>query len=121
LFTDLESSTRLWETEPDAMGVALARHDGILRAAVEGCGGSIVKTTGDGILAVFDSVADTLLATVGAQTALGLESWPTAHPLRVRMGIHYGEGEFRDGDYFGPALNRAARIMAAGHGGQVLV
>ncbi len=121
LFTDLESSTRLWEAHPDQMRVSLARHDTILRQAIEEARGTIVKMTGDGLLATFDSPADALIATVNAQRGFAGENWSTPEPLRVRMGIHIGEGEKRDGDYFGPAVNRAARIMSAGHGGQVLV
>ncbi len=121
LFTDIESSTRLWEEHPEEMAPALARHDDILSQAVEQAGGRVVKTTGDGLLAVFDSPIDTVLATIEAQRALTAETWGATGPLRVRMGVHAGDTENRDGDYFGPAMNRAARIMAAGHGGQVLL
>jgi len=121
LFTDLVGSTRLWEDQPEAMRRALARHDEILRGAVEGQDGHVVKTTGDGVHAVFASVADALEAAAAGQRELGAEVWGTTAPLRVRMGIHTGAAEFRDGDYFGAPLNRAARLMAAGHGGQVLV
>lgn len=121
LFTDLVGSTRLWEDQPEAMRRALARHDEILRGAVEGQGGHVVKTTGDGVHAVFASVADALETAAAGQRELGAEVWGTTAPLRVRMGIHTGAAEFRDGDYFGAPLNRAARLMAAGHGGQVLV
>src|SRR5205807_7033330 len=78
-------------------------------------------TGGDGLGAVFTRAGDALGAAVAAQEALEAEPWPTASPLRVRMGVHTGEATERDGDYFGPAVNRAARLMAAGHGGQVLV
>jgi class 3 adenylate cyclase len=121
LFTDIEGSTRLWEEHPDDMATALARHDAILNEAVDRAGGKVVKTTGDGLLAVFDSVTETLAATIDAQRSLLAEKWGPTGPLRVRMGVHPGETESRDGDYFGPAMNRAARIMAAGHGGQVLL
>jgi predicted ATPase/class 3 adenylate cyclase len=121
LFTDIESSTRLWEEHPEEMATALARHDAILNQAVERAGGRVVKTTGDGLLAVFDSPIDTVLATIEAQRALIADTWEATGPLRVRMGVHTGDTENRDGDYFGPAMNRAARIMAAGHGGQVLL
>ena len=121
LFTDLESSTRMWEAYPDRMGAALAEHDRILRQAVEGCSGTVVKSTGDGMLAIFDSVPRCLAACVEAQRGLGAAEWQTPEPLRVRMGVHVGEAEARAGDYFGTDVNRAARIMAAGHGGQVLV
>jgi len=121
LFTDLEGSTRLWEEYPEAMKVALARHDAILRDAVVSRGGHVVKTTGDGLLAAFGLAEGALGAAGDAQLALGAEGWGVTGPLRVRMGVHTGAAEFRDGDYFGPALNRAARLMQAAHGGQVLV
>ena len=121
LFTDLEGSTRLWEEQPQAMRAALARHDEVLRGAVEAQGGLVVKTTGDGLHAVFGSAEGAVAAAVAGQQALAEERWEATGPLRVRMGVHTGEGELRDDDYFGPALNWAARLMAIGHGGQVLV
>ena len=121
LFTDIEGSTRLWEEHGDAMAAALARHDEILNQAVAQAGGSVLKTTGDGMIAVFDSVSDSLSAAIDSQGGLEQEQWGPTGPLLVRMGIHSGDTESREGDYFGPAMNRAARIMAAGHGGQVLV
>ncbi|HET7846000.1 MAG TPA: adenylate/guanylate cyclase domain-containing protein, partial [Acidimicrobiia bacterium] len=121
LFTDIEASTRLWEEHPSEMTAALARHDAILTDAVAQGNGRVVKTTGDGMIAVFDSVEATLAAAIQAQETLAAEPWESTGPLRVRMGVHAGDTESRDGDYFGPAMNRAARIMAAGHGGQVLL
>jgi predicted ATPase/class 3 adenylate cyclase len=122
VFTDLERSTGLWEEHPKAMKQALARHDAILRGAVEAHHGHVVKTTGDGVHAVFASARDALEASLAAQRALTTERWPeVTGPLRVRIGVHTGEAESRDGDYYGSALNRAARLMAIGHGGQVLV
>jgi predicted ATPase/class 3 adenylate cyclase len=121
LFTDVESSTRLWEQFPDAMKGALARHDQILRDAVVGANGRVVKTTGDGLMAVFDSAPASVSACLGAQQGLMEAKWDTTGPLRVRMGINVGEADNRDGDFHGPAVNRTARIMAAGHGGQVLL
>ncbi|MDX1691858.1 MAG: adenylate/guanylate cyclase domain-containing protein, partial [Acidimicrobiia bacterium] len=121
LFTDLESSTRLWEHHPDKMTSALARHDAILRDAIADAGGVLVKSTGDGLLAAFETPRNAVDTALAAQRALVSEEWPTPEPLRVRMGVHVGEGELRDGDYFGPAVNRAARIMDAAHGGQVLL
>jgi predicted ATPase/class 3 adenylate cyclase len=120
LFTDLEGSTRLWEEHPDMMQVALARHDELLRDAVESHGGFVVKTTGDGVHAAFATAPDALEAAVAAQLQLGAEAWETTEPLRVRMGIHTGLAEVRDGDYYGSAVNRAARLMAAANGGQIL-
>lgn len=121
LFTDIESSTRLWEEHPTTMPDALARHDRALGAAITGNGGRIVKTTGDGMIAVFDDTADAVQAALAGQTALNAESWAATGPLRARMAIHVGDTESRDDDYFGPTMNRASRIMGAGHGGQVLV
>jgi predicted ATPase/class 3 adenylate cyclase len=121
LFTDVEGSTRLWEQSPDQMRSALARHDGILRAAIATSGGEVVKATGDGMMAVFDHPSAAVTASVEAQRALGAEAWPHSCAIRVRMGIHTGPAESRGGDYFGPTVNRTARIMAAGHGGQVLL
>jgi predicted ATPase/class 3 adenylate cyclase len=121
LFTDLEDSTALWERHPDAMRAALARHDEIVPAAVEDRGGYVVKSTGDGFLAAFASAADAVGAAIDAQLALVAEMWTATGPLRVRMGIHTGAAELRDGDYHGPPLNRAARLMSVGHGGQILV
>src|SRR4051794_6122529 len=121
LITDIEGSTRLWEERADAMAIALARHDGLLRAAVEGRAGTIIKTTGDGLLAVFDDPAAAVAAALDGQRALRDAAWGDTGALRVRMAIHSGTAEIRDGDYFGQALNRSARILAIGHGGQVLL
>ena len=103
------------------MAVALAAHDAILRDAVEQARGTVVKTTGDGMLAAFDGPRAAVDACVAGQRAILDHAWPTAAPLRVRMAIHSGSAENRDGDFFGPALNRVARLLAIGHGGQVLV
>jgi predicted ATPase/DNA-binding SARP family transcriptional activator len=121
LFTDLETSTRLWEEHGAAMPAALARHDAILRAAVEHHDGRVVKTTGDGTFAVFTDAASAVRAAIEAQRMLAEEPWGATGPLRARIALHTGIAESRDGDYFGPTLNRAARLMAIGHGGQVLV
>jgi len=133
LFTDIEGSTTLWEQRPDAMQPALERHDKVLRHAIESFEGRIVKTTGDGVFAVFASGRNALAACLAAQRALqgtrpGAESPEAAASdtslpiaLTVRMGLHSGVAQLRDGDYFGPALNRAARIMSIAHGGQVLL
>jgi predicted ATPase/class 3 adenylate cyclase len=120
LFTDLERSTRLWELERAAMPEALRRHDEILQGAIEGHAGYRVKGTGDGVHAAFATAEDAITAAVAAQLALTDEDWGDIGPLRVRMGIHTGSAELRDDDYFGPALNRAARLMAAAHGGQIV-
>ncbi len=120
LFTDIEGSTRLWEEHAAAMGRALAEHDRLLRSSIEATGGSVVKTTGDGMLAVFADPAAAVDAALGAQRALRDATWGETGPLRVRMALHAGHAESRDGDYFGPALNRVARILAIGHGGQII-
>src|SRR3954451_2769982 len=121
LFTDLESSTRLWQDHPDAMTLALARHDEIFRDAITSHRGYVVKTTGDGVHAAFTAARDAIDAAVDAQVALAREQWPLPEGLRARIGIHTGPADQRDGDYYGPAANRTARLMAIGHGGQILV
>ena len=135
LFTDIEGSTRLWERRPEAMRAALAIHDRLLRQAIESNGGHVVKMTGDGVMAAFGSPAGAVAAALAAQRALLTTTGhrpPTADTLppdplntdlliRARMGIHTGAAELREGDYHGPTLNRAARLMATGHGGQVLL
>jgi predicted ATPase/class 3 adenylate cyclase len=123
LFTDIESSSKLWEQHPEAMKAVLARHDAILHGAVEAHHGRVIKTTGDGIHAVFDAAAHGLDAALAAQQALFAETWAEIQPeaVRVRMALHTGEAEARAGDYYGPALNRAARLMSIGHGGQTLL
>jgi predicted ATPase/class 3 adenylate cyclase len=120
LFTDIEGSTRLWEERAAAMGTALAQHDRLLRASVEARAGTVIKTTGDGMLAVFGEPARAVEAAIDAQRALRDATWGDTGPLRVRMALHAGTAEARDGDYFGPALNRVARILSIGHGGQVI-
>jgi predicted ATPase len=112
LFTDIEGSTRRWEADADEMRIALAAHDEVLRGAIEGHGGWLFKHTGDGVCAAFASPRSAVDAAVAAQLQL---------ELPVRMGLATGEAELRGGDYFGAVLNRAARVMAAGHGGQILL
>ena len=119
LFTDIEGSTQLWEKHPEAMKGALARHDSILREAIEANGGQVIKTTGDGIHGVFEKAVDAVHATIMAQRAL--KDSKLNPPIKVRMGLHTGEAELRADDYHGQALNRAARMMAVGHGGQILL
>ena len=112
LFTDIEGSTRRWEADADGMRAALAAHDTVLREAIEAHGGWLFKHTGDGVCAAFASPRSAVDAAVAAQRVL---------ELPVRMGLATGEGELREGDYFGAVLNRAARVMASGHGGQILL
>jgi len=121
LFTDLERSTRLWQEYPEAMKPALARHDEIVRAAVESHGGYVVKLTGDGVHAAFPDAASAVLSARDLQIGLAHEAWSETGQLRVRTGIHTGPAELRDGDYYGTAVNRAARLMSIAHGGQVVV
>jgi len=122
LFTDVENSSSLWEQSRDAMRTALARHDELLHRVIESHGGRVVKDTGDGVMAVFESPSQGIEAALEAQRAIVATSWPEATgPLRVRMGLHTGESHERDGDFFGSTLNRAARVMGIGHGGQILV
>ena len=112
LFTDVEGSTRRWEADADEMRLALAAHDEVLRGAIEAHGGWLFKHTGDGVCAAFASPRSAVDAAVAAQLQL---------ELPVRMGLATGEAELREADYFGAVLNRAARVMAAGHGGQILL
>ncbi len=112
LFTDVEGSTRRWEADAESMRAALAAHDEVLRRAIEAHDGFLFKHTGDGVCAVFASPTAAVDAAVAAQREL---------ELPVRMGLATGEAELRGEDYFGAVLNRAARVMAAGHGGQILL
>ena len=121
LFTDIEGSTRHWESSPDAMRPALARHDQLLREAIEGHGGFVFKTVGDAFCAAFATANQALDAALAAQAGLAAESWELPMPLLVRMALHTGTCDERGGDYFGQPLNRVARLMAAGHGGQTLL
>jgi class 3 adenylate cyclase len=122
LFTDIEGSTQLWEGHPEAMQTALARHDDLLRKIIETQGGYIIKTTGDGLHAVFERVTEGVAAALICQQALVSEAWPgLPGPLRVRMGLHTGEAELREGDYYGSIVNRTARLMSLAAGGQTLL
>jgi predicted ATPase/class 3 adenylate cyclase len=121
LFTDIEGSTRMWEQQQSEMSEALARHDQILRQCIESNRGYVVKTAGDAFCAAFQAPVDGLLAAIAAQQQLAAETWVTDVPIRARMGLHSGHCEERDGDYFGPNANRAARISDTAHGGQTVV
>ncbi len=121
LFSDIEGSTQLWEQQPERMRVALARHDAIARTAVEEHRGVVVKMSGDGVHAAFDDPLDAVSATLQLQQALADPEATSGVALRVRCGLHAGVHERRDNDFFGGAVNRAARIMCAAHGGQILV
>jgi class 3 adenylate cyclase len=124
LFTDIENSTPLWERFPVEMEAALADHDRMMREAIESHGGLVVKTTGDGVHAVFEMAQDAVAAALAAQTAVitGSDLPDLAGaPIRIRAGLHTGDAQLRDGDYYGSAVNRAARLMGIGHGGQILL
>ena len=120
LFTDIEGSTRKWEEQPELMRAALMLHDGLVRDAVESHGGRVVKSTGDGVFASFARTQNGASSAVAAQVALAEAVWPDGLGLRVRMGLHVGTATERDGDYFGPDVNRAARVMSVAHGGQIV-
>jgi class 3 adenylate cyclase len=121
LFTDVEGSTRLWAEHTEAMERALTRHDGLLRRAIDAHAGSVFSTAGDSFAAAFHRVVDAASAALDGQLALHAEPWPELpQPLRVRMGLHTGVAYERGGDYFGPEVNLAARVMAAAWGGQIL-
>lgn len=121
LFSDIESSTLTWERYPNEMKDALERHDIIVTTEVEKAGGRVVKTTGDGFMAVFDDVESGVLASSALQLALDSQNWGTIESLKARMALHLGEAQQRENDYFGPTVNRTARLMSAGHGGQILL
>jgi predicted ATPase/class 3 adenylate cyclase len=128
LFTDIEGSTQLWSRHPETMRAALACHDALLREAVEHHGGAVFKTVGDAFHAAFSTAADALAAALAAQRALQAERWaqfggPGASQasVAVRVALHTGTADVRGDDYIGPTLNRVARILAAGHGGQILL
>jgi predicted ATPase/class 3 adenylate cyclase len=121
LFTDIEGSTRRWEALPQAMASALQTHDTILRGTIERHSGYVFKTIGDAFCAVFGDPLDALNATLDTQRALAGQPWGEVGHVRVRMALHSGTPEHRDRDYFGPPVNRVARLLATGAGGQVLV
>ncbi len=111
LFTDIEGSTKLWEAYPGAMQQALARHDELLRQAIENNNGYVFKTVGDAFCAAFPTAPDALNAAVQSHLRLLNEEWGETGSLRVRMGLHTGVAEERDGNYFGQTLNRVARLQ----------
>jgi predicted ATPase/class 3 adenylate cyclase/Flp pilus assembly protein TadD len=121
LFTDIEGSTRRWETHRAQMQHAVKRHDELIRAISTKHGGVVFKTIGDAFCIAFGRPEDALGAALDAQNILGGEDFTGVDGLRARMAIHTGTADERDGDYFGPTVNRVARLLAVGHGGQVLV
>jgi class 3 adenylate cyclase len=118
LLTDVEGSTALWEDAPEAMRIALAAHDALFERAVHQQRGIHIRPRGEGDsrFAVFASAPDAVAAALAIQRAFQAENWQTSRPLSVRIGLHSGEAELRDGDYYGSAVNRCARLRNLGHG-----
>jgi class 3 adenylate cyclase len=122
LFTDIEGSTARWERDREAMAAAVARHLTLLRAATEAHNGTLFKVVGDAVQAAFPTAPDAVVAALDAQRTLHKESWPeSVGALPVRMALHTAAATPQDGDYLAPGLNRLSRLLAAGHGGQVLI
>src|ERR687886_1828781 len=123
LFTDIAGSTALWDQQPEAARVALARHDGLVEQIVVAHDGTVVRPPGEGDsrFAVFARATDAVTAAAALQQALAAEPWPTPTPLQVRIALHTGEADLREGDYYGTAVNRCARLRAVAHGGQTLL
>jgi predicted ATPase/class 3 adenylate cyclase len=121
LFTDIEGSTKLWEAHPQVMGATLARHDALARETIARANGHVFKTVGDAFCAAFATAGDALAAALQVQLALDAEPWPEGTPIKVRMALHTGAVETRDSDYFGQTLNRVARLLSTGYGGQTLL
>ncbi|HEX8959015.1 MAG TPA: adenylate/guanylate cyclase domain-containing protein, partial [Solirubrobacterales bacterium] len=120
LYTDVEGSTQLWEASPDATRGAMARHDSLLRETVASRGGVVFRSQGDGLCAAFATASSAVAAALAIQRALAAEPWPTPSPIRVRIALHAGAVEVQAGDYVGSCLNRVARLLGIGHGGQAL-
>jgi predicted ATPase/class 3 adenylate cyclase len=121
LFTDLEGSTRQWEVEPELMHRAVARHDELMIESIVLWNGSVFATAGDSFAAAFPNALDAVSAALEVQRKLADEQWPVPIEIKARMAVHVGTANVRDGNYFGSAVNRTARIMATGHGGQLLL
>jgi predicted ATPase/class 3 adenylate cyclase len=121
LFSDIEGSTRRWESHAAAMRDALRRHDKVVRSAIEARRGYVFKTIGDAFCAAFWTIEEALEAAIDVQRRLGSEDFDGVGGLRVRMAVHAGETDERSGDYYGSAVNRTARLLGAGHGGQILL
>jgi predicted ATPase/class 3 adenylate cyclase len=121
LFTDIAGSTKLWEQYPREMDDVLAQHDHLLRQVVESHQGQVFKTVGDAIYAAFQMPVDAVEAAIEGQLALSRENWPGVNRLQVRMALHMGIAVRREGDFFGPTLNRLSRLLDAGHGGQIIL
>jgi len=121
LFTDIEGSTRLWERYPDDMPAALERHDAIMSKSIGDHGGVVFRTVGDAFCTAFSAPLPAVCAALESQRALHAGPWGVIGAMRVRMALHYSAVDLREDGYFGPPLNRVARLLAAGHGGQTLL
>jgi len=121
LFTDIEGSTRLWERYPEAMPAALERHDSIMSKSIGDHAGVVFRTVGDAFCAAFSAALPAVCAALEAQRALHAGPWGAIGAMRVRMALHSSQVDLRDDGYVGPPLNRVARLLAAGHGGQTLL
>ncbi|MDQ2817260.1 MAG: adenylate/guanylate cyclase domain-containing protein, partial [Candidatus Eremiobacteraeota bacterium] len=121
LFSDIEGSTQRWERHREAMQTALRRHDDLIRAAIVAHGGYVFKTVGDAFCAAFSTAPDAIHAALNSQRTLSHEDFSATEGLVVRMAVHAGHADERDGDYFGPTVNRVARLLSAGNGGQILL
>jgi len=123
LFTDVEGSTKLWEQSPEKMRAALARHDALVESTIAQYHGTVVRQRGEGDsrFAVFPRATDAVVAVASLQQRLHAEPWLTPTPERVRIALHTGEADLREGDYYGSAVNRCARLRAVSHGGQTLL
>lgn len=122
IYTDIEGSTQLWEKHKEVMGAVLDRHDEILMDCLEACGGRHVKNSGDGMLVVFDGSESTPLeCAIAMQRKLATEEWPVIDELRIRVAVHAGPADYRAGDYYGPTVNRLARLMSTAWGGQIIL
>ena len=121
LFTDIVGSSQLWEEHPASMSDALSRHDMLVRKAISDHSGHVFKTVGDAFCIAFTAASNGVLAAVAIQRAVWNERWPEDCEIRVRAALHTGECIERSGDYFGPAVNRVARLVASAHGGQTVL
>src|SRR5262245_22414698 len=123
VFTDVVNSVALWERDSGRMSAAMARHDELVQTVVAEAGGTLVRTKGEGdsTFSVFATALDAVLAAAAVQRAVAVEPWPPTTTIRVRVGVHTGEAEARAGDWYGPAVNRAARLRGLASGGQTLV
>jgi class 3 adenylate cyclase len=121
VMSDMVGSTALWETHGQATRTALETHDRLLHGAIESAGGRVFKHTGDGMIAIFDDADNAVTGALNAVAALTGGEWGPTGALEVRVSVHAGPAAMRDGDSFGPPVNKVARINGIGHGGQVLV